>query len=120
MYSTVIVDRLMREQKKNGSDLAEYIFGDRRHTVRHLIREGANPTSEMLEKVAEFLNVSIDELFGRTNPHAGDAKNFELMEKLIRTQENQIKLHIEENQLLKDKIRLLEFENKVLRGETIS
>ena len=113
MYSTVIVDRLMREQKKNGSDLAEYIFGDRRHTVRHLIRE-------MLEKVAEFLNVSIDELFGRTNPHAGDAKNFELMEKLIRTQENQIKLHIEENQLLKDKIRLLEFENKVLRGEKIS
>ena len=42
------------------------------------------------------------------------------MEKLIRTQENQIKLHIEENQLLKDKIRLLEFENKVLRGEKIS
>lgn len=117
MYSTVIVDRLMREQKKNGSDLAEFIFGDRRHTVRHLIREGANPTSEILEKVADFLNVSIDELFGRIDPHAGDARSMELMEKLIRSQENQIKLHEDENQLLKDKIRLLEFENSVLRGE---
>lgn len=117
MYSTVIVNRLLREQRKNGSDLAEYIYGDRRHTVRHLMREGANPTSEILEKIAEFLNVSIDELFGRVDPHAGDTRNIELMEKLISSQENQIKLHEDENKLLKDKIRLLEFENSVLRGD---
>lgn len=117
MYSTVIVERLMREQKKNGSDLAEFVFGDRRHTVRHLIREGANPTSEILEKVANFLNVSIDELFGRIDPHTDDQRSIELMEKLIRSQENQLKLRESENELLKDKIRLLEFENSVLRAE---
>ena len=50
MYNVDAVERIMREQNKNFSDLAEYIYGDRRHTVRHLVRPGANPTSEMVEK----------------------------------------------------------------------
>lgn len=110
MYSTVIVERLMRERQKNGSDLAEYCFGDRRHTVRHLVKEGANPTAELIEKVADFLDVSTDELFGRFNPRNSDDRQVELMEKLIRSQEDQLKLREEENGLLKDKIRLLQFE----------
>lgn len=110
MYNVDVVNRLMTEKKKNGSDLAEYCFGDRRHTVRHLIREGANPTAELIEKVADFLEVSTDELFGRYNPRSAEDDCIELMKKLIRSQENQLQMRADENGLLKDKIRLLEFE----------
>jgi len=110
MYSPSIVDQLLREQKKSGSDLAEYVFGDRRHTVRHLIKEGANPTSELVEKVADFLGVSIDVLYGRYNPHKDNEHTIEMMEKLIRSQEAQIRQAEEANGLLRDKIRLLQFE----------
>ena len=116
MYSAVIVDRLMREQKKSGSDLAEYIYGNRSHTVRHLIKEGANPTAELVEKVADFLGVSIDEIYGRYNPRT--KSDAELMDKYVRSLETQLKLWEEENGLLKDKIRLLEFELKEERTKT--
>lgn len=119
MYSPSIVDQLLREQKKTGSDLAEYVFGNRRHTVRHLVKEGANPTAELVEKVADYLGVSVDVLFGRYSPHKEDEHSRELMEKLIRSQEAQIKQQEEANNLLRDKIRLLQFElsqSSVSRG----
>ena len=51
MYNVEIVDRLMREQKKSASDMAEFIYGNRRRSVVHLVKEGANPTAELIEKV---------------------------------------------------------------------
>lgn len=110
MYNVEIVDRLMREQKKSASDMAEFIYGNRRRSVVHLVKEGANPTAELIEKVADFLDVSIDELFGRYNPRNANDRDVELMEKLIRAQEAQINMSNEANELLKSKIRLLEFE----------
>lgn len=90
--------------------MAEYVFDDRRHTVRHLIKEGTNPTAELVEKVADFLGVSIDVLYGRYNPHKDNEHTIEMMEKLIRSQEAQIRQAEEANGLLRDKIRLLQFE----------
>ena len=115
MYNVEIVDRLMREQKKSASDMAEFIYGNRRRSVVHLVKEGANPTAELIEKVADFLDVSIDELFGRYNPRNANDRDVELMEKLIRAQEAQINMSNEANELLKSKIRLLEFELKEVK-----
>lgn len=108
MYSTVIVERLMREQKKNASDMAEFIYGNRRRSVVHLLKEGANPTAELIEKVADFLSVSVDEIFGRYNPRTSDDRDVELMEKLIRSYEAQLNMSKEQIELLKLKIQLLE------------
>lgn len=117
MYNALTVERLMREQRKNGSDMAEYIFGDRRHTVRHLVKEGANPTAELVEKVADFLGVSIDVVYGRNDRTPESERNVELMEKLIRSQEIRLNEQKEKEGLLEDKIRLLQYELDLARAE---
>lgn len=110
MYSPTTVERLMREQKKNASDMAEFIYGNRRRSVVHLLKEGANPTAELIEKVADFLGVSIDEIFGRYNPRTAEDRDVELMEKLIRSYEAQLNMSKEQIELLKLKIKLLQMD----------
>lgn len=100
----------MREQKKSASDMAEFIYGNRRRSVVHLLKEGANPTAELIEKVADFLGVSIDEIFGRYNPRTAEDKDVELMEKLIRSYEAQLNMSKEQIELLKLKIKLLQMD----------
>ena len=99
----------MREQKKNFSDLAEYIYGDRRHTVRHLVRDGANPTSELVEKVADFLGVPIDMVHGRFNPIKDSERELAITQQLVQSQEKTIKAKDELITALEDKLRLAEY-----------
>lgn len=108
MYSTEIVERLMALQKKSAADLSDFLYGDRKHCVRHLLKAGANPTAEYVEKVADFLGVSIDEIYGRYNPRSESDQNIDLMNKLIKSQEIQLQLREQENGFLKEKIKLLE------------
>lgn len=112
MYSVEIVERLMALQKKSAADLSDFLYGDRKHCMRHLLKEGANPTAEYVEKVADFLGVSIDEIYGRYNPRSESDQNIELMKKLIKSQEIQLEMRAEENNLLKEKIKLLELQMK--------
>lgn len=109
MYSVEAVERIMREQKKNFSDLAEFIYGDRRHTVRHLVKEGANPTSELVEKVADFLGVPIDMVHGRFNPIKDSERELTLSKQLIQSQEKTIKAKDELIAALEDKLRLSDY-----------
>lgn len=109
MYSVDAVERIMREQNKNFSDLAEYIYGDRRHTVRHLVRPGANPTSEMVEKVADFLGVPIDMVHGRFNSLKDAEKELNITKKLVQAQEESIKAKDELIAALESKLRLAEY-----------
>ena len=90
--------------------MAEFIYGNRRRSVVHLLKEGANPTAELIEKVADFLGVSIDEIFGRYNPRTAEDKDVELMEKLIRSYEAQLNMSKEQIELLKLKIKLLQMD----------
>lgn len=92
MYNVDAVERIMREQNKNFSDLAEYIYGDRRHTVRHLVRPGANPTSEMVEKVADFLGVPIDMVHGRFSSIKDSEKELNITKQLVRAQKESMQL----------------------------
>ena len=109
MYNVDAVERIMREQNKNFSDLAEYIYGDRRHTVRHLVRDGANPTSELVEKVADFLGVPIDMVHGRFNSLKDAEKELNITKKLVQAQEESIKAKDELIAALESKLRLAEY-----------
>ena len=46
-------------------DLAKYLSGNERQPLTSITKEGANPTAETLEKIADFFLVSIDTLFIR-------------------------------------------------------
>lgn len=109
MYSVEAVERMMREQKKNLSDLAEYIYGDRRHTVRHLVRDGANPTSELVEKVADFLGVPIDMVHGRFSSIKDSERELAITQQIVKTQEESIKAKDELIAALESKLRLAEY-----------
>lgn len=95
MYHADIVERLMREQQKTQSDLAEYLYGDRRRSAGHLLREGANPTAEFVERIAMFLGVSVDVLFGRRYLDYRDDRKLALLHRLVILEEEQIRLHAE-------------------------
>lgn len=114
MYSSQIVRTLLAQQKKNQSDLAEFIYGERNHTVRTLLADDANPTAKHVELIAQFFNVPIDFLFGRNVLNEDMKKNLELMEKLCRSQENTIEIQKEQIALLNAKIKLLEETDKAL------
>lgn len=109
MYSVEAVERMMREQKKNFSDMAEYIYGDRRHTVRHLVRDGANPTSELVEKVADFLGVPIDMVHGRFSSIKDSERELAITQQIVKTQEESIKAKDELIAALESKLRLAEY-----------
>lgn len=108
MYQPEIVERLLREQQKNGSDLAEYCFNDRRHTVRHLVKEGANPTAELVEKVADYLNVPIDVIFGRKEQVSDLERVHEATKKLVESLEGQLQTKDNEIALLRNKIKTMQ------------
>lgn len=108
MFSPTTVKRLLLEEDKRMSDMAEYIFGDRRHSVKHFFDEGANPTARVIEGMAEFFHVPIDVLFNRkVASTAGSGSDNELLRKLVISQEDTIQLLKAENEALKEQIKLL-------------
>ncbi len=56
---------LLGQQGKRVKDLAKYLSGNERQPLTSITKEGANPTAETLEKIADFFLVSIDTLFIR-------------------------------------------------------
>ena len=65
MYNPKMIDILLRRQGKRAKDLAKYMSGNERQPLTSITKQGANPTAETLEKVADFFLVSIDTLFIR-------------------------------------------------------
>lgn len=112
MYSSQIVRTLLAQQKKNQSDLAEFIYGERNHTVRTLLADDANPTAKHVELIAQFFNVPIDFLFGRNVRDEETNKNLELMQKLCQSQEDTIAIQKQQIALLNEKIKFMEIEKK--------
>ena len=108
MYSPITAKRLLDKEGKRMSDLAEYIFNDRRHSVKHLFVEGANPTAQTLLGMAEFFHVPMDILFDRqiAGSVAGGADN-DLLKKLVISQEDTIQLLKNENAMLKEQVSVL-------------
>lgn len=66
MYNPQVVDILLRQQGKKSKDLAKALTGNERYPLSNLTKEGANPTAETLEKMANFFLVAIDTFFVRT------------------------------------------------------
>jgi len=106
MYSATTAKRLLEEKGKSMSDLAEYVFGDRRHSVKHLFEEGANPTAKVLVGMAEFFHVSMDVLCDR-QVEVDLSGEGDLLRKLVISQEDTIRLLKAENETLKEQVKLL-------------
>ncbi len=65
MYNPEMITILLGQQGKRVKDLAKYLSGNERQPQTSITKEGANPTAETLEKIADFFLVSIDTLFIR-------------------------------------------------------
>ena len=65
MYNPEMITILLGQQGKRVKDLAKYLRGNERQPLTSITKEGANPTAETLEKIADFFLVSIDTLFIR-------------------------------------------------------
>ena len=65
MYNPEMITILLGQQGKRVKDLAKYLSGNERQPLTSITKEGANPTAETLEKIADFFLVSIDTLFLR-------------------------------------------------------
>ena len=65
MYNPEMITILLGQQGKRVKDLAKYLSGNERQPLSNITKEGANPTAETLEKIADFFLVSIDTLFIR-------------------------------------------------------
>lgn len=65
MYNPEMITILLGQQGKRVKDLAKYLSGNERQPLSNITREGANPTAETLEKIADFFLVSVDTLFLR-------------------------------------------------------
>lgn len=65
MYNPEMIDILLRQQGRKAKDLAKYLSGNERQPLTSITKQGANPTAETLEKIADFFLVSVDTLFMR-------------------------------------------------------
>lgn len=68
MYNGEIIRDLLRQQGKRAKDLLAALEINTNGSLSQLIKK-ANPTADRLEKIADFLNVPIDALFVRDQPH---------------------------------------------------
>jgi transcriptional regulator with XRE-family HTH domain len=68
MYNGEIIKDLLRQQGKRAKDLLAALEVNSNGSLSQLIKK-ANPTADRLEKIADFLNVPIDALFIREQPH---------------------------------------------------
>lgn len=68
MYNGEIIRDLLRQQGKRAKDLLAALDVNSNGSLSQLIKK-ANPTADRLEKIADFLNVPIDALFIREQPH---------------------------------------------------
>lgn len=68
MYNGEIIKDLLRQQGKRAKDLLAALEVNTNGSLSQLIKN-ANPTADRLEKIADFLNIPIDALFVREQPH---------------------------------------------------
>lgn len=78
MFSGKKVKELLEGSNHSASDLAEYLYGDRTRTLVSIFSDAANPTAKILEKVANFLHVSVEEFFIREDGFESQKSNEEL------------------------------------------
>lgn len=78
MYNGKKVKELLDASHRKNCDLAEFLYGDRERSLTSIISEAANPTAKIIEKMAIFLNVSIEEFFEREDGFESEKSNEQL------------------------------------------
>ena len=64
MYNKDRIRELLEERKIRIKDFMEGV-GAKSNSLAQFERDGANPTADTLEKIADFFQIPIDELFNR-------------------------------------------------------
>ena len=67
MYNKDRIRELLEERKIKIKDFMEGV-GAKSNSLAQFERDGANPTADTLEKIADFFQIPIDELFNREMP----------------------------------------------------
>lgn len=86
MYSGKKLKDLLDASPYSGSDLAEFLYNDRGRSLASITSDAANPTAKVLDKVANFLHVSVEEFFEREDGFEFSKSNEQLTQQLWKTQ----------------------------------
>ena len=124
MYNGKVVKALLAAKGLKGTQLSNYLFGDPRRSLTPLCNEGVNPGVNVLEKMAQFLEVSTDAFFTppeelpdinelltkQAAPSPEKLEQLDNVDELLRLKDEQI-------HLLEDRIKALESLNDTYRRE---
>ena len=116
MYNGKVVKALLAAKGLKGTQLSNYLFGDPRRSLTPLCNEGVNPGVNVLEKMAQFFEVSTDAFFTPTEELPDIAPSPEKLEQLDNVDEL-LRLKDEQIHLLEDRIKAIESLNDTYRRE---
>lgn len=108
MYNGKIIKKLLKERGLLIKDLLDYLYPDpqkRNGSIKQL--ESGNPTVKTLEKIADFLHVSMDVFFERPiyTPTNNEAEiKIEGLKRLLEEKDKRIEELKQFNQLLTNRI----------------
>ena len=124
MYNGKVVKALLKAKGFKGMQLSEHLYGNPRRTITPIIKDGANPCVSIVEKMAEFFEVSIDAFFTSTDavpdmdklltkyaaPSAKKVQQYNDVDDLLQKKDEQIRL-------LEQRVQALETLNDTYRRE---
>jgi len=124
MYNGQVVKVLLAEKKLKGADLSNHLYGTPRRTLTPITKPGCNPCATLIEKMAQFFEVSTDAFFTPTEevpsaeellrmyavPSPEKLQHIEDVDSLLTKKDEQIKL-------LQERCHALEILNETYRLE---
>lgn len=63
MFNGLIVQKLLKEQRKQVGEMVKYVFGETSHITMTYFKDRTYIDSRYLEKLSEFFNVPIGDFF---------------------------------------------------------
>ena len=63
MYNGQVVKILLAAKKRKGAELSQHLYGTPRRTLTPITKPDSNPCASLVEKMAEFFEVTTDVFF---------------------------------------------------------
>lgn len=124
MYNGKVVKALLKAKGLKGLQLSEHLYGNPRRTLTPIVNDGANPCVNIVEKMAQFFEVSIDTFFTPTDavpeldellkknaaPSPKKVEQYNNVDDLLQKKDEQIRI-------LEERVKALETLNDTYRKE---
>ena len=124
MYNGKVVKALLKAKGFKGAQLSEHLYGNPRRSLTPIINAGANPCVNIVEKMAEFFEVTIDAFFTSSDdvpdvqtllkkhvaPSQKKVEQYNNVDELIKLKDEQI-------HLLEERVKALECLSDTYRKE---